>query len=76
MRAVSNAVLLDTLPVLCPTVSCQMLRDGKWWWRDNAHISITASHALAPLIAKKMLEAQQLTKKIRLTDDNFDVEDD
>ena len=62
ITAVSNAVLMDTLPVLCPTADCQMLRDGKWWWRDNAHISITASHALAPLIAKKMLEAQQLTK--------------
>jgi hypothetical protein len=39
-----------------------MRRNGEWWWRDNNHISINASYALAPLIAKKMLEAQQLTK--------------
>jgi len=62
VRAVDNAVLMDTLPVLCPVTDCQMRREGEWWWRDSAHISITASHALAPLIAKKMLEAQQLTK--------------
>ena len=62
INAVSNAVLMDTLPVLCPTSYCQMRRNGEWWWRDNNHISINASHALAPLIAKKMLEAQQLTK--------------
>jgi peptidoglycan/LPS O-acetylase OafA/YrhL len=60
--AVSNAVLMDTLPVLCPMSYCQMRRNGEWWWRDNNHISINASYALAPLIAKKMLEAQQLTK--------------
>ena len=62
INAVSNAVLMDTLPVLCPTSYCQMRRNGEWWWRDNNHISINASHALAPLIAKKILEAQQLTK--------------
>jgi len=55
-------VLMDTLPVLCPATDCLMRREGEWWWRDSAHISITASHALAPLIAKKMLEAQQLIK--------------
>ena len=62
VRAVDNTVLMDTLPVLCPATDCPMRRTGEWWWRDSAHISITASHALAPLIAKKMLEAQQLTK--------------
>ena len=62
VRAVNNAVLMDTLPVLCPSTECQMHRNGEWWWRDEAHISITASYALAPLIAKKMLEAQQLIK--------------
>ena len=62
VRAVNNAVLMDALPVLCPATNCQMHRNGEWWWRDSAHISITASYALAPLIAKKMLEAQQLIK--------------
>ncbi len=62
VTAVGNAVLMDTLPVLCPAAECQIRRDGKWWWRDSAHISITASNALAPLIAEKMLEAQRLVK--------------
>ena len=62
VTAVGNAVLMDTLPVLCPAAECQIRRGGKWWWRDNAHISITASNALAPLIAEKMLEAQGLVK--------------
>ena len=60
--SVDNAVLMDTLPVLCPSSECQMRRNGEWLWRDSAHISITASLALAPLIAKNMLEAQQLKK--------------
>lgn len=60
--SVGNAVLMDTLPVLCPKVDCQMRRDNRWWWRDSAHISITASHALAPLIAQSMLEVQHLVK--------------
>ena len=60
--AVNNAVLMDTLPVLCPSTDCQMRRDDKWWWRDSAHISIAASNALTPLIAEKMLEAQRLAK--------------
>ncbi|MDA0298228.1 MAG: acyltransferase family protein, partial [Actinobacteria bacterium] len=50
--SVNNAVLMDALPVLCPSSECQMRRNGEWWWRDNAHISITASPALEPLIAK------------------------
>jgi len=60
--SVTNSVLMDTLPVLCPDPECSSRRNGNWWWRDEAHISITASRALAPLIAKKMLEAQQLMK--------------
>ena len=62
VSTVRNAVLMDTLPVLCPTEDCQIRRDGKWWWRDSAHISITASNALAPLIAEQMLEAQRLVE--------------
>ena len=60
--SVHNSVLMDTLPILCPKLECSTRREGKWWWRDEAHISITASNALAPLIAEKMLEAQRLVK--------------
>ena len=62
VNSVHNSLLMDTLPVLCPNLECSTRRDGNWWWRDEAHISITASNALAPLIAEKMLEAQRLVK--------------
>ncbi len=62
VMTVGNAVLMDTLPLLCPVENCRMRRDGRWWWRDSAHISVTASNALVPLIAEKMLEAQRLVK--------------
>lgn len=62
VNSVHNSVLMDTLPVLCPKLECSTRREGEWWWRDEAHISITASNALAPLIAEKMLEAQRLVK--------------
>jgi peptidoglycan/LPS O-acetylase OafA/YrhL len=58
---VSNAVILDTLPVLCPNQKCLTRRDGEWWWRDDAHISITASKALTPLITNAMRNAIKLT---------------
>lgn len=54
---VNNAVILDTLPVLCPTQICSTRRDGEWWWRDDAHISITASKALTPLLTNTMRSA-------------------
>lgn len=55
-----NVVLLDTLEVLCPKETCSTFRDGKWWWRDNAHVSITASQAMTPLMKSKMSEALKL----------------
>lgn len=58
---VNNAVILDTLPVLCPTQTCSTRRDGEWWWRDDAHISITASKALTPLLTNTMRSAIKLT---------------
>ena len=56
----SNAVLMDTIGVLCPEATCSTFRDGKWWWRDNAHVSITASQAMTPLMKLKMSEALKL----------------
>jgi peptidoglycan/LPS O-acetylase OafA/YrhL len=58
--AVRNAVLMDTIEVLCPEASCTTYRDGKWWWRDNAHVSIAASQAMTPLMKLKMAEALKL----------------
>jgi peptidoglycan/LPS O-acetylase OafA/YrhL len=58
--ATGNTVLLDTIEVLCPEATCSTFRDGKWWWRDNAHVSITASQAMTPLMKLKMSEALKL----------------
>jgi hypothetical protein len=58
--AVRNAVLMDTIGVLCPEATCSTYRDGKWWWRDNAHVSVTASRAMTPLMKLKMSEALKL----------------
>jgi peptidoglycan/LPS O-acetylase OafA/YrhL len=58
--SVRNTVLLDTIEVLCPEATCSTYRDGKWWWRDNAHVSVTASRAMTPLMKLKMSEALKL----------------
>jgi hypothetical protein len=60
--AVRNAVLMNTLPTLCPQKDCRTFRDGKWWWRDNAHVSIIASYAMTPLMKSTMSEALRLVK--------------
>ena len=57
---VTNAVIMDTLPILCPDELCATRRNGQWWWRDEAHISITASKAITPLMKSKMSEALKL----------------
>jgi peptidoglycan/LPS O-acetylase OafA/YrhL len=62
--AVRNAVLMDTIGVLCPEASCSTFRDGKWWWRDNAHVSIAASQAMTPLMKSKMSEALKLQETL------------
>jgi hypothetical protein len=60
VHKVRNAVILDTLNVLCPNPQCLTRRDGEWWWRDDAHISITASKALIPLVTNAMRNAIKL----------------
>lgn len=57
---VSNAIILDTLQVLCPDEKCSTFRNGKWWWRDEAHISITASNAISPIMTDSMRRAINL----------------
>ncbi len=59
-----NAVLMDTIEVLCPEATCSTFRDGRWWWRDNKHVSITASQAMTPLMKSKMSEALKLQKTL------------
>jgi len=54
---VSNAIIMDTFPILCPATMCETRRAGKWWWRDDAHISITASENLSPLMKASLLGA-------------------
>ena len=57
---VGNALIMDTLPVLCPEEECSTFRNGKWWWRDEAHISIEASNAIFPLMVDSMRKAISL----------------
>jgi hypothetical protein len=57
---VGNALIMDTLPVLCPDERCSTFRNGKWWWRDEAHISIAASNAMIPLMTDSMRRAIKL----------------
>lgn len=58
--SVKNAVIMDTLPVLCPKRICNTRLNGKWMWRDEAHISITASEMLVPLMRQSMQSALSL----------------
>ena len=51
---VKNSVLMDASPILCPTNYCSVYRDGKWWWRDDAHLSIVASKSLIPLMTERI----------------------
>ena len=57
---VSNAIIMDTFQVLCPSEKCSTFRNGKWWWRDEAHISITASKAIIPMMTDSMRRAMKL----------------
>ncbi len=57
---VGNALIMDTLPVLCPEEKCSTFRNGKWWWRDEAHISVAASNAVVPLMIDSMRKAISL----------------
>lgn len=54
---VDNSVLMDAAPILCPATSCSVYREGKWWWRDDAHLSIVASRSLIPLVTERIREA-------------------
>jgi peptidoglycan/LPS O-acetylase OafA/YrhL len=42
-----QVVHLDTARFLCPSGSCEIRRQGRWWWRDGGHISVFASRQLA-----------------------------
>ena len=57
---VSNTLIMDTFKVLCPNEKCSTYRNGKWWWRDEAHISITASNAMIPIMTDSMRRAMKL----------------
>jgi len=59
---VGNALIMDTLPVLCPDEKCSTFRNGEWWWRDEAHISVAASNAVVPLMIDSMRKALRLKR--------------
>lgn len=58
---VKNSVLMDAAPILCPISTCAVYRDGKWWWRDDAHLSIVASKSLIPLMTERIRAALALS---------------
>lgn len=61
IASVRNSVLMDAASVLCPTSTCSVFRDGKWWWRDDAHLSIVASKSLVPLMTERIKVALALS---------------
>lgn len=45
-REIGSVVLFDSARHLCPEELCRIRRNGRWWWRDNGHISVYASRQL------------------------------
>ena len=45
-RENAAVILFDSARYLCPEELCSLRRDGRWWWRDNGHISVYASKQL------------------------------
>lgn len=52
--------IMDAAPTLCPAKTCSVYREGKWWWRDDAHLSIVASKFLIPLMTERIKVALAL----------------
>jgi len=48
---IAEAGLLDLLPHVCPSLPCQVVRDGMIVYRDNHHLTATFSASLAPALA-------------------------
>ena len=44
------ASLIDLTPAVCPTMPCQVVRDGMIVYRDNHHLTATFSASLAPAL--------------------------
>lgn len=57
---VENSILMDAAPTLCPAKTCSVYREGEWWWRDDAHLSIVASRSLIPLMTERIKVALAL----------------
>ena len=45
-QEIDSVVLFDSARHLCPEELCSLRRNGRWWWRDNGHISVYASQQL------------------------------
>ncbi len=48
--AVSGAGIIDLIPLVCPAMPCQVVRDGMILYRDNHHLTATFSRSLAPAL--------------------------
>ena len=52
-----GVVLYDSAKYLCPEAVCALRRNGRWWWRDNGHISVYASKELTESLESAMQAA-------------------
>lgn len=50
----TSAILVSLLDIFCDQRGCPAIRNGKWMWRDSAHISRYASELTAPLLRDAM----------------------
>jgi len=48
--AIAGAGIIDLIPSVCPTMACQVVRDGMILYRDNHHLTATFSRSLAPAL--------------------------
>jgi hypothetical protein len=56
-QEIDSVVLFDSARHLCPEELCSLRRNGRWWWRDNGHISVYASEQLGVPLQAAMREA-------------------
>jgi hypothetical protein len=46
----TGAGVIDLIPIVCPAMPCQVVRDGMIIYRDNHHLTETFSASLAPAL--------------------------
>jgi peptidoglycan/LPS O-acetylase OafA/YrhL len=58
---VQQTYLVDFTDVLCPGEVCEVVRDGILLYRDNSHLTATASALLAPRLEQSLVNQKLLT---------------